>query len=160
MCLLVEFGVSALAKWKKLNRQQLRERHIIGTATNKQLLCIIKSNLCSCFDRLAYFFSVAIKLSSVSDGASALFERRAKSWRWRQSLPLWKMVCADTNAPELSKRSGKADWKTDGILIIIINNSTPQPSECKGSKSQGTNEQREKKIPDEMNANYHLIMQT
>lgn len=33
-----------------------RERHIIGTATNKQLLCIIKSNLCSCFDRLAYFF--------------------------------------------------------------------------------------------------------
>lgn len=24
----------------------------------KQLLCIIKSNLCSCFDRLAYFFSI------------------------------------------------------------------------------------------------------
>lgn len=30
------------------------------SATNKQLLCIIKSNLCSCFDRLAYFFSIRL----------------------------------------------------------------------------------------------------
>lgn len=113
---------------------------IATTATNKQLLCIIKSNLCSCFDRLAYFFS--IRFRSVVDGRSYCQAKKSHGPFTRTS---WKST-------RTIDQGTRKNWRNTN------NHHQQQQQQCRIiPQNEGQKISRKKS---EMNANYHLIMQT